>query len=1262
MFDSPAWTRELVRKDILARKDKCAILISTHHVDDVEIISDRVWFLNERNLIFNGTLSDLHASREGGSMCAALPVGEMTDAMPSVLEFATSSVEVRDLFKTWFPEEQTQQTCIDANSLYSCHISTGNGEAGSRLHTFIQYLEGRGYHDWSLVSPNAYRALSRMYDITEKTHERIAVAAQRIDTEEELQAPECRPSSAPGGVAVPPSSCAQIRMLIGLRVIEIRSTLSLAYISHVVLPFLIILFLVFACGDVVFPKLELSSVSIGGVGEVLVGSGTHAAKVVDSAVSVNGDVTAAWLFNSHTTHHDSYAGKEALEDFMGNHLTWLGDKSSDQLFEALYFEYFAHPEQPRWASFVIDDTVEKWFQSTVRIRDTALSMPADDVYSGLQAVHNVICNESFVWSNFTADVFELTATRAAAKLLGIQQSHSLSAMNNDTYRIQFCNHLSSVEISLINSRNSSAAPGDEDKSSEKKDILITSYQALHSNLTMMTNVTTDHGAPIFLKEMASYIYGSRPGEKVDKSTPSYRWNSVRGKYRLYSYPFDDLNASSPMYMQRGYLGALMTILYILMTSTVVVKFITYSRASGVKTQLHLCGVSTTVYWVSQFIVDTTLLCAPLLSIYMAIMLGGAPIRDFFFDCEPYPGLVFLVALISYAAASVSSNFAFAVVSSDQIASQLLSLVTTICGGLFMKLFLIMNADKPPYAQISTVMTWIAPSFALSSCLFEMFARYVSQVGKSVGLLGGMKPDWSALYVPIVAMMVQAGLYLFLAIVLDKYWYRMNVYLQRLCCSCGSIFTQCASFGMSQTSRDNSTSSLRQIMDYYTSLASRRTSHVLEETISLLEPTHSNSTTMHYGSCDNSQVSAEEEQGDDPGRMSIDLDMCGSSVSTMLDEAQLEFGMFPVLEPWMMPSRSSSPSAGDTPLIQAQHLSVAYGKCTAPIIRDLNVSINAGDRVALMGVNGGGKSTLFKTLSTTDMIPTAGDVSISDLDSVRDHWAIAEKGAVGYVPQDGGLLEFMTVQEAVDLFMGLRAHARGGYSMAEGFHDKYAKLYTIMPKKYFSYTIKSLSGGNKRKLAVVLSNINSPDMLLLDEPSSGVDPAAAERIVQYLCDLPPSQGLLFASHRLDECLRVCQRVVMLLSGTKQFDGPMTALDSVSGLFYQVDVNIVVPFAADGNSHGDGKSAMKNFLTIMATTLGTTLGSPDMCLERSVVYSDSLVRLTLEKLVVPYSVAWTTLSILTRDGLVEKYAYRCMDMEEIFSIMVSSSKKRNAGSSS
>jgi len=110
----------------------------------------------------------------------------------------------------------------------------------------------------------------------------------------------------------------------------------------------------------------------------------------------------------------------------------------------------------------------------------------------------------------------------------------------------------------------------------------------------------------------------------------------------------------------------------------------------------------------------------------------------------------------------------------------------------------------------------------------------------------------------------------------------------------------------------------------------------------------------------------------------------------------------------------------------------------------------------------------------------------------------------------------------------------------------------MQNKYLHYPVHALSGGNKKKLSIAVANLGSPRMLLLDECTSGIDPVSAELVINYLLTLEPRQGLLFASHRIDECTRVCGRVVMLDQGRRLIDTDVRAFDDMANLFYQVDV--------------------------------------------------------------------------------------------------------------
>lgn len=143
-------------------------------------------------------------------------------------------------------------------------------------------------------------------------------------------------------------------------------------------------------------------------------------------------------------------------------------------------------------------------------------------------------------------------------------------------------------------------------------IVIKSYEAMRSNVSMLSNVTTDHAAPVFLKEIAPAVYSSLlPYPSVNSfyssssSAPSnlsgndivddraqsfnlYRASSVP-IYRLHSHPLPKINYTNEIYIERGYLGATMIVLYMLITTIVSVRAITQLRKNGVKIQLHIAG-------------------------------------------------------------------------------------------------------------------------------------------------------------------------------------------------------------------------------------------------------------------------------------------------------------------------------------------------------------------------------------------------------------------------------------------------------------------------------------------------------------------------------------------------------------------------------------------------------------------------------------------------------------------------------------------------
>jgi ABC-type multidrug transport system ATPase subunit len=262
--------------------------------------------------------------------------------------------------------------------------------------------------------------------------------------------------------------------------------------------------------------------------------------------------------------------------------------------------------------------------------------------------------------------------------------------------------------------------------------------------------------------------------------------------------------------------------------------------------------------------------------------------------------------------------------------------------------------------------------------------------------------------------------------------------------------------------------------------------------------------------------------------------------------------------------------------------------------NVSLKMNFGNRVALLGQNGSGKSTLFKQLALEARPPTSGSLFIRRLSVLWRRWGILNSRSIGYVPQTRGLMEFLTVGEAFKIFAALK-----------GFTCSVESKSLIHPK-YAAYPTNFLSGGNKKKLAVALAFCGSFPLILLDEVTSGIDPVSAERIVQFVKDTDPSVGVVFSSHRMDECLTLCSRVVVLHRGSVIYDGPADAFGSFTQLYIQVDIFI--------------KSIDKREL-IEAAFESSGYSSSIL---RVLTYDTTMMRMTFLRRIIPFSVMWDVFS--------------------------------------
>jgi ABC-2 type transport system ATP-binding protein len=214
------------------------------------------------------------------------------------------------------------------------------------------------------------------------------------------------------------------------------------------------------------------------------------------------------------------------------------------------------------------------------------------------------------------------------------------------------------------------------------------------------------------------------------------------------------------------------------------------------------------------------------------------------------------------------------------------------------------------------------------------------------------------------------------------------------------------------------------------------------------------------------------------------------------------------------------------VIQVQNLTHRYGDRTA--LSNVSFEVRKGEIFGLLGPNGGGKSTLFRILSTM-MVPTAGRALIAGHDVVRDSAAVRRQ--VGVVFQTQSLDKALTVEE------NLRAqghlHGLRGVVLNERMERAMERLGLADRRRDL---VETLSGGLRRRVEIAKALLHKPQVLLMDEASTGLDPAARRDLSRHIESLRSGDGvtILLTTHILEEAGR-CDRLVLLHQGNMVAEG-------------------------------------------------------------------------------------------------------------------------------
>lgn len=216
-------------------------------------------------------------------------------------------------------------------------------------------------------------------------------------------------------------------------------------------------------------------------------------------------------------------------------------------------------------------------------------------------------------------------------------------------------------------------------------------------------------------------------------------------------------------------------------------------------------------------------------------------------------------------------------------------------------------------------------------------------------------------------------------------------------------------------------------------------------------------------------------------------------------------------------------------IELQHVGKTFGKVTA--LNDLSLGIHPGELTALLGPNGAGKTTAI-SLMLGLAAPTQGQVSVLGADPRQD----TVRARIGSMPQESAIPTALTVREAVGLFASF-------YPSPLGVDDalKLADLHRLAGRR-----AGALSGGQKRRLAFALAVVGNPEILLIDEPTTGMD--AQSRLAFWDAMEHLKEGgrtILLTTHYLEEAQRSANRVIVMNAGRVLADGTPEQLRSQVG---------------------------------------------------------------------------------------------------------------------
>jgi ABC-2 type transport system ATP-binding protein len=228
-------------------------------------------------------------------------------------------------------------------------------------------------------------------------------------------------------------------------------------------------------------------------------------------------------------------------------------------------------------------------------------------------------------------------------------------------------------------------------------------------------------------------------------------------------------------------------------------------------------------------------------------------------------------------------------------------------------------------------------------------------------------------------------------------------------------------------------------------------------------------------------------------------------------------------------------------ITLDQLSKSYGRIQA--LSKVSCSIQPGEVIGLLGPNGAGKTTLMKIL-TGYLEPDEGDVTVHGIDVVAD--PLAAQRRIGYLPESAPLYGEMLVQEYLEMMAAMRGveWSERRDRMIEAIHATGLEERVVQP-------IGTLSKGFRQRVGIAQAIIHHPDILILDEPTTGLDPAQIAEIRDLIKRLAEKTTVLLSTHILSEVEATCERVLVIMRGELKADAKLADLRNSNAAVVAID---------------------------------------------------------------------------------------------------------------